>query len=78
MGDLKIVKFPQTTDERIQNRIDSFCNEFMQQDGTMTHAQNLLQVIDDYLCQFEGEEIYHAAYKIKEAIFYIDLSMCDE
>ena len=75
MSDFKLIKSTLNSEQRIQNMIDRFHKEFMDQEGSMEYAQKLLLIIDEYLCQFDDEEIYHAAYKIKECSFYLDLWM---
>lgn len=78
MGDLKLIKFTQSSNNRIQNKIDSFYSEFMQGDGDLEMAQKLLDITQEYLSQYEGDEVYQAVLKVRESIFYLDCFMYNE
>lgn len=68
---LTLIKNDGTTKERIQSRIDDFVNDIYSQDGGMDEVEDVLIAIQNYLAQFEDEDLYHSAVHLRQSIFYI-------
>ena len=58
-------------EQRIQCRIDSFCRDIMEGDGSMEYVQQILEVIYDYLQLYDDGEIVMAALRTREACYYL-------
>jgi hypothetical protein len=61
-----------STEQRIKNRIEGFRQDLFKQEGDVELCNELLEVLIDYLDQFEDDDIQSSLYKIKEAYFYIE------
>ena len=72
MANLRLIKSNITREERLQNRIDSFCSEILMGEGQMDHLNAILLAIHDYMIQYDDPNVIMASIKIKEAGFYID------
>lgn len=66
-----LIKNNLSYEQRIQARIDSFCKDIMDGDGSVEGVHQILECIYDYLCQYEGDEIYMAAMRTREACYYL-------
>ena len=77
MANLILLPFAQTTDERIQNQIEAFRTMFLTQEGDVENANQMIDVIIEYLSQFDDDnlELNQAYVKLQEAHFWLDGSM---
>ena len=69
---LELIKNTLSYEERMQNRINALQRDLFEGEGDIDYANEMLNVIHDYLRQFEDNDIFMSVYKIKEAIFYIE------
>ena len=69
---LKLIKNTMSYEERMQHRIDALQRDLFEGECDVDYANEMLNIIHDYLQQFEDNDIFMSVYKIKEAIFYIE------
>ncbi len=63
---------PTTSEERIQLKIDSFRREFMNGDGDIDQVEQVLEIILEYLADFESDSMLEQAYiKLNESFFWL-------
>lgn len=72
MAHLKLIKNELSDEERIQARIDAFRRDFMRGDGDMYQVQKVLDIILDYLCEYEDPEVCQAFVSLQEGYFWLD------
>ena len=72
MGDLKLINSPFTQEQRIQSRIDSFKNDLFKSEGDIYYMNQVLDICYEYLSEMDDEDLFMAAVKIKESIFYVN------
>ena len=78
MNNLYALPVIHTREERIQARIDAFRNEFMQGDGDIHQVEQLLEVIIEYLADFEDEPMLAQAYiKLNESFMWLSSAVPD-
>ena len=70
--DLTLIKNTMTHDERMMHRIQALYRDLLSGDGDMSYAANVLNAVNDYILEYEDDDLLMAHYKIKEAVFYID------
>ena len=75
MGKLKLIKSPYTQEERIQARIDSFRKEFMAGDGEMEQVEEYIDVILEYLAQYDDPMLDQAFVRMHECKFWLSAWM---
>ena len=72
MKNLKLINSPHTHQERIQSRINAFQADILAGDGDINYVNDILVTVFEYLSEYDDQDLYASAIKIKEAIFYID------
>jgi pullulanase/glycogen debranching enzyme len=72
MKNIKLINSPYTQEQRIQARIESFRKDLIRGEGDMHYINDILDVVFNYLAEYEDDDIHASTIKIKEAIFYID------
>lgn len=72
MGDLKLINSPFTQEQRIQAKIDSFRNDLFKGEGDIYYMNQVLDICYEYLEMCDDEDLFMAAIKIKESIFYVN------
>lgn len=76
MSNLRILPVAFTSKERIDARVAAFKKDFMQQEGDLELANELINVVVEYLQLFDDEIHLDQAYlKLNESIFYLDKYM---
>lgn len=75
MAHLKLIKNELSDKERIEARIEAFRREFMRGEGDMQQVQQVLDIILDYLCQYDEPEISQAFVSLQEGYFWLDAFM---
>lgn len=79
MNNLYVLPVATTTEERIQLNIDRFRNEFMQGDGDIYQVEQLLEIIIEYLSDFEYDPMIEQAYvKLNESFFWLSSAIPDK
>jgi len=68
---LKLITNELSHEERMMHRIRALYRDLDSGDGDVAYVQDVLMAIEEYLFQFEDEDIMMSTFKIKEAIFYI-------
>ncbi len=68
---LRLIKNKLTHKDRMQARIDSLKRDLLSGDGDMLYVEQVLDIVFDYMSQFEDEDVFMSALKIKEATFFI-------
>jgi hypothetical protein len=72
MNNLIVLEYPQTTEERIQNKIESFRREMIGSDISTENVEDILEIVCEYLSQFEEHPMLEQVYiKINEANFWL-------
>ena len=72
MNNLVVLEYPQTSEERIQNKIESFRRELIGSDVSTDHVEDILEIVCEYLGQFENDPLLEQVFlKINEANFWL-------
>lgn len=69
---LTLIKNELTLEQRMQHRINALRRDLMQGEGEIEYTNAVLNIVYDYLCEYEDEDVLFAAVKVKEGIFYLD------
>jgi hypothetical protein len=77
MNNLILLPSITTTEERIFNQIEAFRAMFLTSEGDIEICAELVEVIIDYLAEFDDENLMlnQAYVKLQEASYWIDSSM---
>jgi len=70
-GKFKLIKNTLSQEARMQHRIDAFRRDLYNEDGSMENLELIMNVVYEYLSQFEHDDLCMSGIRIKESIFYI-------
>ena len=68
---LKLIKNNMTHEERMMHRIRALYKDLESGENDVSYVFDILVALEEYLFQFQDEDIIASTYKIREATFYI-------